>query len=68
VAAADAAPASTQRPEEPKGDEGQQLHQWALGDDPPDREVLTAGWPAPGPSSPGGASTTLSQLAQDHVM
>jgi dihydrofolate reductase len=32
-----------QRPEEPLGDGGEQLHQWASSDDPRDREVLTGG-------------------------
>jgi dihydrofolate reductase len=35
--------AANQRPEEPLGDGGQQLHQWAFGDDRRDREVLTRG-------------------------
>lgn len=35
--------AANQRPEEPLGEGGEQLHQWAFGDDPRDREVLTAG-------------------------
>jgi dihydrofolate reductase len=34
--------AANQRPEEPLGEGGEQLHQWAFGDDPRDREVLTA--------------------------
>jgi dihydrofolate reductase len=35
--------AAKQRPEEPLGDGGEQLHQWASSDDPRDREVLTGG-------------------------
>ena len=35
--------AANPRPEEPMGDGGQQLHQWAFGDDRRDREVLTRG-------------------------
>ncbi len=35
--------AANRRPEEPLGDGGQQLHQWAFGDDQRDREVLTGG-------------------------
>ena len=35
--------AANQRPEEPMGDGGQQLHQWAFGDDRRDRAVLTDG-------------------------
>ena len=37
-----------QRPEEPMGEGGLQLVQWAFGDDPADREVLTSGAPALG--------------------
>jgi dihydrofolate reductase len=33
--------AAKQRPEEPMGEGGERLHQWAFGDDPRDREVLT---------------------------
>lgn len=35
--------AANQRPEEPMGDGGLRLVQWAMGDDPRDREVLTVG-------------------------
>ena len=35
--------AANQRPEEPLGEGGEQLHQWAFGEDPRDREVLTGG-------------------------
>jgi dihydrofolate reductase len=35
--------AGNQRPEEPLGEGGERLHEWAFGDDPRDREVLTAG-------------------------
>lgn len=35
--------AANQRPEEPMGEGGEQLHQWAFGHDPRDREVLTGG-------------------------
>jgi len=35
--------AAKQRPEEPMGEGGLQLVQWAFGDDPADREVLTSG-------------------------
>jgi hypothetical protein len=35
--------AANQRPEEPLGEGGERLHQWAFGDDPRDREVLAAG-------------------------
>jgi dihydrofolate reductase len=35
--------AADQRPEEPLGDGGEQLHQWAFGDDRRDREILTGG-------------------------
>jgi dihydrofolate reductase len=35
--------AANQRPEEPLGEGGERLHEWAFGDDPRDREVLTAG-------------------------
>jgi dihydrofolate reductase len=35
--------AAKQRPEEPMGDGGEQLHAWAFGEDPRDREVLTSG-------------------------
>src|SRR4029453_17642912 len=40
--------AANQRPEEPLGEGGEQLHHWAFGDDPRDREVL-AGGGGPGP-------------------
>jgi dihydrofolate reductase len=35
--------AANQRPEEPLGEGGEQLHRWAFGEDPSDREVLTGG-------------------------
>jgi dihydrofolate reductase len=35
--------AANQRPEEPLGDGGERLHEWAFGQDPADREVLTDG-------------------------
>jgi dihydrofolate reductase len=35
--------AANQRPEEPLGEGGEQLHRWAFGEDPRDREVLTGG-------------------------
>jgi len=35
--------AANQRPEEPMGEGGEQLVQWAFGDNPADREVLTGG-------------------------
>jgi dihydrofolate reductase len=35
--------AANQRPEEPLGEGGQRLHEWAFGDDRRDREVLTRG-------------------------
>ena len=35
--------AANRRPEEPMGDGGQRLHEWAFGDDQRDREVLTSG-------------------------
>jgi len=35
--------AANQRPAEPLGEGGEQLHQWAFGEDPRDREVLTGG-------------------------
>jgi len=35
--------AANRRPEEPMGDGGQRLHEWAFGDDRRDREVLTSG-------------------------
>jgi dihydrofolate reductase len=35
--------AANQRPEEPLGDGGEQLHQWAFGEDQRDREVLSGG-------------------------
>lgn len=35
--------AAKQRPEEPMGQGGERLHEWASGDDPRDREVLTGG-------------------------
>jgi dihydrofolate reductase len=35
--------AANQRPEEPLGEGGEQLHQWTFGDDPRDREVLAGG-------------------------
>ena len=35
--------AANQRPEEPMGEGGEQLVQWAFGDKPADREVLTGG-------------------------
>jgi hypothetical protein len=34
---------ANQRPEEPMGDGGQRLHEWAFGKDPRDRAVLTDG-------------------------
>jgi dihydrofolate reductase len=40
--------AANRRPEEPMGDGGQRLHQWAFGDDRRDREVLTSGVGATG--------------------
>ena len=35
--------AANRRPEEPMGDGGERLHEWAFGGDPRDREVLTGG-------------------------
>ncbi len=35
--------AAHRRPEEPMGDGGQRLHEWAFGNDQRDREVLTGG-------------------------
>jgi dihydrofolate reductase len=35
--------AANRRPQEPMGDGGQRLHEWAFGDDRRDREVLTSG-------------------------
>jgi hypothetical protein len=35
--------AANQRPEEPLGEGGERLHEWAFGDDPRDREVLAGG-------------------------
>ena len=35
--------AANRRPEEPMGDGGQRLHDWAFGDDQRDRQVLTSG-------------------------
>jgi dihydrofolate reductase len=35
--------AAKQRPEEPLGEGGERLHEWAFGDDPRDREVLAGG-------------------------
>jgi dihydrofolate reductase len=35
--------AANQRPEQPLGDGGERLHEWAFGDDPADREVFTTG-------------------------
>lgn len=40
--------AANQRPEEPMGDGGERLHEWAFGNDERDREVLTSGWRAGG--------------------
>ena len=35
--------AANQRPEEPLGEGGERLHEWAFGDDPGDREVFARG-------------------------
>ena len=35
--------AANQRPEEPLGEGGERLHEWAFGEDPRDREVLAGG-------------------------
>jgi dihydrofolate reductase len=35
--------AANRRPEEPMGDGGERLHEWAFGEDPRDRAVLTDG-------------------------
>jgi dihydrofolate reductase len=35
--------AANRRPEEPLGDGGERLHEWAFGDDERDREVLSGG-------------------------
>jgi dihydrofolate reductase len=35
--------AANQRPEQPMGEGGERLHEWAFGNDPRDREVLTGG-------------------------
>jgi dihydrofolate reductase len=70
--------AADQRPEEPLGDGGEQLHQWAFGDDRRDREILTGGavicgrrtyddsipwWGADGPTGP--ARVPLFVLSHD---
>src|SRR6266566_8274820 len=46
------------RPEEPMGDGGQQLHEWAFGADERGREVLAESVSNVGRASPGGAPTT----------
>ena len=46
------------RPEEPMGDGGQQLHEWAFGADGRGREVLAESMSNVGRASPVGASTT----------
>src|SRR5215468_3558826 len=50
--------ASGVRPEEPMGDGGQQLHEWAFGDDERGREVLAESQRSAARVSPTGAPTT----------
>ena len=51
--------ASNVSPDEPLGEGGQRLHEWAFGDDERNRELLTEAVDAVGRSSQAGAHTTF---------
>ena len=56
--------AAGQTPEEPLGEGGERLHEWAFGDDPRDREVLAGGAGSLGAAS--GLGVEADTHAADH--